>query len=136
MSNSRSAIVCHLFGERLAEFDNFDNLSEIKSDVENVLPLGLSINQLVLDNVILPATAKWSELKFSSEIIVTTRRQKPEAYVTMFNGQKLFLVRILARGSVHRVTVCPAWSFLWVTSKIGTLRIGIVRKRRKRWRKE
>lgn len=112
MSNSRSAIVRYLSGERLAEFDNFDNLNEIKSDVENLLPLGLSINQLMLDNVILPATAKWSELKLPSEIVVTTRRQKPEAYVTMFNGQKPFLVRILSRGSEHRVTVYPSWSSL------------------------
>eukprot|EP00435_Cladocopium_sp_Y103_P051032 s749_g15.t1 len=87
--------------------DKSDTESRLWDEVQDRLPLGLSLSSLRLKDELLPSTFRLSELPEAAKVLVTTKLQRPYRFVIMWNGRTPFLVELWLRGKQKRVRVFP-----------------------------
>ncbi|CAE7588780.1 unnamed protein product [Symbiodinium sp. KB8] len=83
--------------------------SRLWQEVENHLPLGQSVSGLRFKGELLSSTIRLCDLDLPAVVVARTKVQRPQRYVTLWNGRTPFLVELLCRCKTRRVAVFPHW---------------------------
>eukprot|EP00439_Symbiodinium_sp_Y106_P062283 s588_g9.t1 len=105
----RSATGDVLVELKLHDLEPMARSHRLWQEVENHLLLGRSVSSLCCKGELLPSTIRLCDLDLPAVVVARTKVQRPQRYVTVWNGLTPFLVELLCRCKTRRVTVLPHW---------------------------